>query len=131
MAVSLHQHERHAPAHGRQPHRPGHVAAGAEHGLRPGLAEQPARPGQGPGVHGRGSGGAGQPLAIQRGDRQRAQLVAGLRDQLEFGALPADERDLGPFSAQRVGHRQRRHDVPGGPAGADHDPCRSHVWGHR
>ena len=49
------------------------------------------------------------------------QLVAGGRHELALGALAADEHDLGAVSPQRVGYRQRRHDVPSGPAGADHD----------
>ena len=60
----------------------------------------------------------------KRRHAQPAQLVARGRHELGLGAVAADERDLGALSPQRVGDRQRRHDVPRGPAGADHDPRR-------
>ena len=54
-------------------------------------------------------------------DGDRVELVAGGRDELGLGALAADEDDLGALSPQRVGDRDRRHDVAGRPAGRDHD----------
>ena len=52
------------------------------------------------------------------------ELVAGGRDELGLGPLAADEGDLGALSPQRVGDRDRRHDVARRPAGRDHDPRR-------
>ena len=51
------------------------------------------------------------------------QRKSGRGHELRLGSA-ADERDLGALSPQRVGHRERRHHVPGGPAGGDHDPPR-------
>ena len=62
--------------------------------------------------------------AAQPRDADRPQLVAGGRHELRLGALAADERDLAALSPQRVGDRQRRHDVPRRPARRDHDPRR-------
>ncbi len=57
--------------------------------------------------------GAAEPF-----DGDRAQLIARRGHQLGLGARAADERDLRALSPQRVGHRQRRHDVPRGPPAA-------------
>ena len=110
---------------GGQPDRPGDVAAGAERGA-PGRSVRSSR---------RARRTAAASIAAaraafsgrrrgQRDDAQPMQLIAGGRHELELGALAADEHDLGALSSQRVRDRQRRHDVPGGPAGADHDPRR-------
>ena len=54
--------------------------------------------------------------------RQELDRVAGGRHELRLGALAgADPDDVGAASPQLVCDRQRRHDVPGGPARCDHD----------
>ena len=131
MAVGLGQHERNAREHRGQPDGPGHVAAAAEDRRRPELADDPPRVPHRAGRDQRRPGRRDRAPARQRRDAERAQLVAGGRDELELGAVAADERDLGALSSQRVGHRQRRHDVPGGPAGADHDPSALSTFGVR
>ena len=84
--------------------------------------DQPAGCPHRPGVDGHRVDGPLGAAPGQRLDPQRVQLVARRRHQLLLGALAADEGDLGALGPQRVGHRQRGHDVPGGATGADHDP---------
>ena len=125
MAVGLGQHERNPREHRGQAHRPGDVAATAEDRRRPQLAARSAAPRAPP--RRRPAPARAASTGRPRGSgatRSRTQVVARGRHELELGAVAADERDLGALSPQRVGHRQRRHDVPGGPAGADHDPRR-------
>ena len=98
MAVGLAQHQRHPPEHGGEPHRTRHVAARAHHGGRPQLGEQAPGGQQRRRVHCGGASRSQRLLSVQRLHAQRPQLVARLRDQLELGALAADEGDLGAVS---------------------------------
>ncbi len=62
-------------------------------------------------------------------DGDRAQLVAGTRDELALGPLAADEhhaRRGAGASPQRVGHRQGRNDVPRRSPGCDDVGRRAH-----
>ena len=103
-------------AHGRaSPTGPGHVPAGAEHGVRPISRSSSPRSPDRRGLDERCPRGPRGPPARQRRYPEGSQLISGLRDQLLLGALPADEYDLGAVSPQRVGDRQRGHDVPCGP----------------
>ena len=126
VAVGLGQHQRHPPDHGRQPDRAGHIAAGAEH-RRGAQLPSSLRACLSAVVSTAAARGRAQRLAaVQRLHLQRVQLVPRGRHQLELGALAADERDVGAVSSQRVRDRDRRNDVTGGPAGADHERRRSH-----
>ena len=132
--------------------RPRWLSASSQHQRHPPRARRPARPGRRRSRRRRAppSGRSSPDQLAARAERassstaaaraarsgcaavsgctsQRAQLVAGRRHQLELGPLAADEHDLGALSSQRVGDRERRHDVPGGPAGADHEPSERHA----
>ena len=133
MAVGLGQHERDAPRHRRRPHRAGDVPAAAHHDVGPHVAQDAMRGADGAdGPHG-GARRLERVAAAQALDADRAQLVAGGRDELGLGPLPADEDDLGALSPQLVGDRYRGDDVTGCPAGCDQhsDLLHARILAHR
>ncbi len=124
MAVRLGQDDRDPQRDRRQRDRAGDVAAGAHHRVRAQASQQTTRTRQRQRGAQKSAQRAQRVRAAQPFNRDRVQLVTGRRHELGLGAAAADERDLGALSPQRVGHRERRHDVPRRPAGRDHDPLR-------
>jgi hypothetical protein len=122
MAVCLHQHERHPSQRPGEADGAGYVATGAEHHVGRQLADQPHRVAERAEVDGGGARGLGRAPAGERRHLQRAQLVSGFGHQLALEAIAAGEHHLGTMITQHVGDGDRRHDVSGGPADADHDP---------
>ena len=95
VAVCLHQHERHAPAHGGEPHRARDVPAGAERRRRIEPADEPAGRGHRAGGHHHRAGGRHGVAPRQLGNLEGVHLITGRRDQLTLGPLATDEDDPG------------------------------------
>ena len=123
VRVHLHQRRRDAHAGCRGQHRPGHVAAPAEHDVGPDAAED-AR------ARGRGEGGQAEPAhqAERRPPREPGHVIgveriAGGGDEPGLDPLGrAGEHDVGASSRELCGDRQRRHDVACGSSGCDQHP---------
>ncbi len=126
VAVGLAQHERGAPRDRGESDRPGDVAAAREHDVRPDAGQQaPGRAGGGARARD-GAERAHGVAPVQAAHREVLDRVAGRRHELRLRAVArADPDYVGASIPQLVCDRQRRHDVPGGPARCDH-----HGW-HR
>ena len=112
MAVGLGQGQRQPERAGGQAHRPGHVAAGPEHGAGAHPAQDPACPARGPAGERQRPRRPYRVAPVQARHLQAVEGKAGAGHQLHLGPLAADELHPGAAPAQLVSDRERRHDVP-------------------
>ena len=104
-------------------HRPGDVSAAAQHDVRPAPAEDRAAGVRRGARLDEGADERGRRLAREAADRERVQLVAGLRNQLRFDAIGRPgERHVSASLPQCVRYCERGQDVTGRPAGGDQAP---------
>ena len=124
MRVRLGQRRRDAAEPRREHHRPGDVAAAAEHDVGP-PAREDAQAGETGAAAARPSA-RDEPrpgAAREARDAERVERVAALRNEPRLDAIRRPgERHFHPARAQRFRDRERRRDVSHRPPGRDQTP---------
>ena len=124
VGVGLRQHQRDPPRRRGQPDRARDVPPAPENHLGAAVREDAPRGPERTRRPGHGTRRLERIVPADALDADGVDGISGGRHELGLGPLASDEADCRALSPQRVGDRDRRDDVPGRPAGGDHDPRR-------